>query len=101
ATGKSCILISHLLGEVLRHADRIVVMRDGAVAAADAVGAFDRDSLVAVMGGEESRTDAGAGNARPMHEARARRVRARPARQLDGAELVANEGEIVGLAGLS
>jgi ribose transport system ATP-binding protein len=28
-------------------------------------------------------------------------VRARPARQLDGAELVAHEGEIVGLAGLS
>ena len=32
--GKSCILISHLLGEVLGHADRIVVMRDGQVAAA-------------------------------------------------------------------
>ena len=50
AGGKSCILISHLLGEVLNNADRIVVMRDGKVAAVDAVGAFDRDSLVAVMG---------------------------------------------------
>jgi ribose transport system ATP-binding protein len=33
AAGKSCILISHLLGEVLKHADRVVVMRDGKVAA--------------------------------------------------------------------
>jgi ribose transport system ATP-binding protein len=100
AAGKSCILISHLLGEVLKNADRVVVMRDGKVAAADAVGAFDRDSLVAVMGGEESRT-ADAENARPAHGSRAWRVRARPARQVDGAALVAHEGEIVGLAGLS
>jgi ribose transport system ATP-binding protein len=101
ATGKSCILISHLLGEVLKNADRIVVMRDGEVAAANAVGAFDRDSLIAVMGGEESRTSAGAESARAPNASRACRVRARPARQLDGAELVACEGEIVGLAGLS
>jgi len=98
--GKSCILISHLLGEVLKHADRIVVMRDGKVAAADAVGAFDRDSLVAVMGGGASRSTE-VENARPPHPSRAERVRARPARQLDGAELVASEGEIVGLAGLA
>ena len=35
AGGESCILISHLLGEVLDNADRIVVMRDGKVVAAD------------------------------------------------------------------
>ncbi len=32
----SCILISHLLGEMLDNSDRIVVMRDGKVVAADA-----------------------------------------------------------------
>ena len=101
AAGKSCILISHLLGEVLTHADRIVVMRDGKVAAADAVAAFDRDSLVAVMGGAASRPSAAVEKARPPDASRAARVRARPARQRDGAELVACEGEIVGLAGLS
>ena len=101
AGGKSCILISHLLGEVLKNADRIVVMRDGKVAAANAVAAFDRDSLVAVMGGTETRASPGAEDARPAPESRAPRVRARPARQLDGAELIAREGEIVGLAGLS
>jgi ribose transport system ATP-binding protein len=29
AGGVSCILVSHLLGEILDNSDRIVVMRDG------------------------------------------------------------------------
>jgi len=101
ADGKSCILISHLLGEVLKNADRIVVMRDGKVAAVDAVSAFDRDSLVAVMGAAGRRAKPAVEGAGPAQESRALRVRARPTQQGDGAELVANEGEIVGLAGLS
>jgi ribose transport system ATP-binding protein len=101
AGGKSCILISHLLGEVLKSADRIVVMRDGKVAAVDAVGAFDRDSLVAAMGAVARHARTVVEGARPEQESRAWRVRARPARQGDGAELVAGEGEIIGLAGLS
>ena len=55
AAGGSCILISHVLGEVLQNADRIVVMRDGKVVATDAAKAFDRDRLVATMGGAEAR----------------------------------------------
>jgi ribose transport system ATP-binding protein len=99
--GKSCVLISHLLGDVLETADRIVVMRDGRVAATDVVGAFDRESLVAAMGGraqhEKPQSDeaAAGGAAGPL------RVRARPPRQDNDAELVAREGEIIGLAGLA
>ena len=33
AAGGSCILISHLLGEILKASDRIIVMRDGKVVA--------------------------------------------------------------------
>jgi ribose transport system ATP-binding protein len=100
ATGVSCILISHLLGEILQYSDRIVVMRDGLVVAADAAAAFDRDKLVAVMGG------AAATRGRGRAEVAARRVapvrvRARPAAQADAKSLIAHEGEIVGLAGLS
>src|SRR5271157_2619265 len=51
ATGASCVLISHLLGEILEYSDRIVVMRDGAIAAVDRASGFDRDKLVAAMGG--------------------------------------------------
>ena len=60
ADGASCILISHLLGEVLKTSDRIVVMRDGKVVAADVTAAFDRDKLVLAMGaaGSNARGDA-------------------------------------------
>jgi ribose transport system ATP-binding protein len=99
ASGLSCILISHLLGEILGNSDRVVVMRDGKVVAVDRASAFDRDKLVAAMGGAEER---GARERESTKEKRrqeaAVRVRARP---LAGAELVAHEGEVVGLAGLS
>ncbi|MBZ9870584.1 sugar ABC transporter ATP-binding protein [Mesorhizobium sp. BR1-1-9] len=98
-SGGSCILISHVLGEVLQNADRIVVMRDGKVVAADAANAFDRDRLVATMGGAEGHrrtaTEIRKAEAGPL------RVRARPMRQQDDKELVARAGEIIGLAGLA
>jgi ribose transport system ATP-binding protein len=99
ADGVSCILISHLLGEVLDHSDRIVVMRDGKVVASDPAAAFDRARLVKAMGDVEHRAKA----ARAAASAGARQlsVRARPARQEDAAELRAHQGEIVGLAGLA
>jgi ribose transport system ATP-binding protein len=100
ATGASCVLISHLLREILEYSDRIVAMRDGKVVAADRASGFDREKLVTAMGG------AGAREMRPSEPTVPRgttpvRVRARPATQSDGIELVAHEGEIVGLAGLS
>ncbi|MND08613.1 hypothetical protein D3C83_313590 [compost metagenome] len=42
-----------MLGEILGHSDRIVVMRDGRTVVSDAACAFSRDRLVAEMGGEE------------------------------------------------
>jgi ribose transport system ATP-binding protein len=101
AGGGSCILISHVLGEVLENADRIVVMRDGKVVAADSAKAFDRDRLVATMGGAAHREKAAREDIANQRPAGAPRVRARPARQTDGAELVAHAGEIIGLAGLA
>jgi ribose transport system ATP-binding protein len=101
ASGKSCILISHLLGEILENADRIVVMRDGKVVATDAASSFDRARLVATMGGAEHRDKVAANARAPARQKGAVRVRARPARQADDKELVAHEGEIIGLAGLA
>jgi ribose transport system ATP-binding protein len=96
AAGISFVFISHLLGEVLGCSDRILVMRDGRIIAGDRAAAFDRDRLVAAMGGAGVGVDAtriaAAGNAAPE------RVRARSA---GSAELVAREGEIIGLAGLA
>jgi ribose transport system ATP-binding protein len=101
AQGASCVLVSHLLREILEYADRIVVMRDGAVAATDHTSNFDRDKLIAVMGGQAaSKIDALMEHVTPRGMTPVR-VRGRPHAQTEGAELVAHEGEIVGLAGLS
>ncbi len=101
AEGVSCIFISHLLGEVLANCDRIVVMRDGRTVADARATTFDRDKLVAAMGDVEA-------HAREAHASQSRtrgqsplRVRARPKRQNGTGELVAHEGEIIGLAGLA
>jgi ribose transport system ATP-binding protein len=104
ATGAGCVLISHLLGEVLEYSDRIVVMRDGKVVTTDRAASFDREKLVLAMGAtvaakvgrdERELVPTGPRATTPV------RVRARPANQTDGVEFLAHEGEIVGLAGLS
>ncbi|CAN5663485.1 sugar ABC transporter ATP-binding protein [soil metagenome] len=97
--GGSTVLISHLLGEILSTADRIVVMRDGRVVAARPAAEFDRESLVSAMGhvAEDESERAAGGRDRP---AAAPRVRAR-LRRGETIALEAHEGEVVGLAGLS
>lgn len=102
AGGLGCVLISHILGEILETCDRIAVMRDGRVVANDRARAFDRAKLVAAMGAVAAeagpvRADASGLPRRQGME----RVRMRPARQPDGRQLIAREGEIIGLAGLA
>lgn len=96
-TGLSCIMISHMLGEILGHADRVVVMRDGTVVADGLAGEFDRERLIVTMGGHERE---------PVESARSLAVRAAPEvvhARFAGActDLVAHAGEIIGLAGLA
>jgi ribose transport system ATP-binding protein len=102
ASGVSCVLISHILGEVLSTCDRIVVMRDGKVVLADVARKFDRAKLVGAMGGIE--TEAPRDQAARALAVRGETpvvVRVRPERQTDDLDLVAHEGEIIGLAGLA
>jgi ribose transport system ATP-binding protein len=100
AGGGSAILISHLLGEVLEFADRIVVMRDGLVVEARPAAAFTRRSLVAAMGSVAADEAAAAAPAFVSKRGGAPVVGARPPGQAGGPELTAHRGEIVGLAGL-
>jgi ribose transport system ATP-binding protein len=101
ASGASCILISHLLGEVLEYSDRIVVMRDGKVVTADQAQGFTRDKLVAAMGATAVAKTRSSEASSVRRGTTPVRVQARPVAQTDGLDLVAHEGEIVGLAGLS
>lgn len=102
AAGLSCILISHVLGEVLDYSDRIVVMKDGLVVAAKAGGEFTRDSLVAAMGNVVEVDEI---KKHETHEAKRGRtpvvVEAGTGIAGDGSVLTAHKGEIIGLAGLA
>jgi ribose transport system ATP-binding protein len=101
AEGMSCILISHLLGEILETSGRIVVMRDGKVVVDGVASQFDRERLIEAMGGAEGHATRVAVSATAANENAPVMVSARPAGQQGGIELRAREGEIVGLAGLA
>ena len=83
-SGVSCILISHILGEVLSACDRIVVMRDGKVVMADAARNFNRARLVGAMGGIEPEGPAGSSLSRDCGAGRNPSRRARAARTTGG-----------------
>lgn len=93
AKGVSCILISHILGEILDTSDRVVVMRDGKVVADAAAQGLTRESLVAAMGGARLRDKterAVAENTQPVVVSVPGTI-----------GLQARRGEIIGLAGLA
>jgi ribose transport system ATP-binding protein len=96
AAGTSCVLISHMLGEILKFCDRIVVMRDGKIVSTGVAANYDRDSLVAAMGGGGAVAQAPAASAvsGPTSDEILVRVKA------GDKAVVARRGEIIGLAGL-
>jgi ribose transport system ATP-binding protein len=100
--GMSCILISHLLHEVLQCSDRIVVMRDGRMVAERPAAKFNRTSLVDAMGagGERRPKTAKSGKTKARSETSVV-VRATPLTQKSGGELIVHRGEVIGLAGLA
>ena len=96
--GGSVLLISHILGEILSTADRIVVMKDGRIVASRAAGEFDIPGLVQAMGNvvkEQARRDAGhaASNGPALVDL--------PPRRGHGLPFRARRGEVIGLAGLA
>lgn len=100
ADGVSVIFISHRLGEVERCADRVVVLRDGAVA-----GELDREhvshaAMIRLMIGRElkgSYTPPARAPGATMLEVDGVRTRSHPAKAVN---LGVRQGEILGLAGL-
>ena len=104
ARGLSVIFISHKLNEVMAIADRIAVLRQGAVVAGFDKEATSREELAAAMVGrtlaEPKRTPLDPG--RPVLEIQAAGVSGRHGGQrLESVDLTAREHEIVGIAGVS
>jgi ribose transport system ATP-binding protein len=100
--GIATILISHMLGEIVRAAHRVLVMRDGRVAAVLPREAITHDAIVAAMGQE---LDAGAVQA-TQRETGSGNAQAALAHQWTlgagaNARIDAQRGEVVGFAGLA
>jgi len=97
AAGGAVVLITHILGEVLATADRIVVMKDGTVVADRPASAFSTESLVGAMGSVVRTREARTARAdEPAHApVLARKSAGR------GLDFVARPGELIGLAGLA
>lgn len=97
AGGGSVLLISHILGEILSTASRVVVMKDGRVVASRAAAEFHIPSLVQAMGNvvkEQSRKTAA------VQAGGAALVDLPPIRGR-GLPFRARKGEVIGLAGLA
>ena len=101
AGGASCVLISHLLGEVLQNSDRIVVMRDGKVVTLGMPRLSIATSLSRPWAVPVGTTKLPSKLDRSSAAAHQFVCVPSPSRQRDGSELIAHEGEIIGLAGLS
>ncbi|MEV4001841.1 sugar ABC transporter ATP-binding protein [Actinomadura sp. NPDC049753] len=106
ARGQTIIYVSHRLPEVLSIADRISVLRDGAVVATAPPEELDEARVVALMAGEAVRAHAGRdARARTVPKDRAAeppvlRVRGLAGGPLRGVDVEVRQGEIVGVAGL-
>ncbi len=106
ARGTAVVFVSHHLDEVLRIADRVVVLRDGAVTGTLARGEFDRSTLERLMVGRDlapaARRAASASTSTTRHPTirlRADAVVTRHHRRR-AVSLQVRAGEVVGLAGL-
>ena len=123
ATGKTCVLITHKLREILAVTDRLIVMRDGQVVEAMPTAEADHERVVAAMGHEivgtavptattssaepalATATAQATATATPTHAATSTAV---PTPVIEvfpppggGLALRVDRGEIIGLAGLA
>ncbi|MDR7030860.1 sugar ABC transporter ATP-binding protein [Rhizobium rosettiformans] len=97
--GVSCILISHMLGEVLDCCDQIAVMKNGQIVATGPVEDFNRQSLVDLMSGGEHPERARQAHAERHAMEAPIVVQAESAGR--GLPFIARRGEVIGLAGLA
>ncbi|MBY0318974.1 MAG: sugar ABC transporter ATP-binding protein [Reyranella sp.] len=100
AGGVAVIFISHRLVEVEQCADRVVVLRDGAVVGALAKGEIDHDAMIRMMIGRDLKSlhvPAERAPGAPILEIAGLKTPAHPEHAID---LALRAGEILGMAGL-
>jgi simple sugar transport system ATP-binding protein/ribose transport system ATP-binding protein len=100
AGGRTVILVSHFLNEVLALSDTVTILRDGQVVRTGPAAAETEDTLVAAMLGRSVARTYPPKVAPPPDAPVALSVRDLTAAGVHGASLDIRAGEIVGLAGL-
>jgi ABC-type sugar transport system ATPase subunit len=98
--GRAVVYVSHALRDVLRLADDVLVLRDGAVVGGGPRSGFDEARLVSLMVGREIDTVFPVRGAAPSGEVALEARGLRAGRGVRGIDLVVRRGEVVGLAGL-
>jgi len=101
--GKSIVMITHKLSEVLAISDEVTVMRDGKVVGHRLTSETSAAELARLMVGREVLLRVEKGDAHPaavVLSVRDLRVRAGGTERLRGASLEVKAGEIVGIAGV-
>jgi ABC-type uncharacterized transport system ATPase subunit len=104
ADGRSVVLITHKLGEVMAVADRVTVMRDARVVASLPTSETDAGALARLMVGRDvdlapRRGAGGAGAPRLVIEDLC--LDGEHGRRVEHVDLVVHSGEIVGIAGVA
>jgi ribose transport system ATP-binding protein len=98
--GTSVIYISHVLGDVLRLCDEILVLRDGEVAGAGPKGEFTLDRLVSLMVGRSiSQMFPPRADVRSAEKVLEVRALSQPG-IVDNIEFALHRGEVLGISGL-
>jgi general nucleoside transport system ATP-binding protein len=102
--GRTIVIITHKLSEVVAIADRVTVLRDGAVVEREVAGKFDEHSLAVAMVGAEPPKPVRSSHAAPGTTTRLRLenlvVKGDGGEALvDDVSLDIHEGEVVGVAG--
>jgi general nucleoside transport system ATP-binding protein len=104
AEGRSVVIVTHKLEEVMEIADRVTVMRDGQVVATGEIGSTSKRELTQLMVGREVNLRADKSEhkpGRPILEIEELRVRDENGREkVRGITLQVQAGEILGVAGV-
>jgi ribose transport system ATP-binding protein len=100
AQGRGVIYVSHTLGDVLRLADDILVLRDGAVVGEGPRSDFDEVRLVSLMVGREIATVFPARRGRPTEDVALEARGASSGDRVRDVRFALHRGEVLGLSGL-
>jgi ribose transport system ATP-binding protein len=101
ASDAAVIYISHRLPEVRRIADRVTVMRDGAIQATSELAAFSDDDILRLIVGRSVSSTFPPKRGPGGDEGPVLSVEGLSGTNFDGVDLVIRSGEIVGLAGIA